>query len=204
MTFPLIGSRDTRAETTQPSVVGPGGVGQASFHVGAVPPGRSVIGVEHVDVGVRREVRWDRHAEQSAIPVVVDLVREIGNGDRARVCQALKDLDHAVLLADEDPAVRRELQHRRIGQSAEHNGIAESCRQGGRPCRIRSARRRERSTQHYRPHDRQPARTPGTTRTTHAVPTHPALARGRLRALLRILLARRANGQRLKEPAHST
>jgi hypothetical protein len=38
ITFPLICSRDTRADTTQPSVVGPGGVGQASFHVGAVPP----------------------------------------------------------------------------------------------------------------------------------------------------------------------
>jgi hypothetical protein len=38
MTFPLICSRDTRADTTQPSVVGPGGVGQLSFHVGAVPP----------------------------------------------------------------------------------------------------------------------------------------------------------------------
>src|SRR5262245_51775550 len=27
--------------TTQPSVVGPGGVGHASFHLGAVPPGRA-------------------------------------------------------------------------------------------------------------------------------------------------------------------
>jgi hypothetical protein len=38
MTFPLIGSRDTRADTRQPSVVGPGGVGQASPQAGAVPP----------------------------------------------------------------------------------------------------------------------------------------------------------------------
>jgi hypothetical protein len=51
--------------------------------------------------------------------MLVDFGREVGDGDRVRVGQTLKDLDHAVLLADEDPAVRRELQHRRIGQSAE-------------------------------------------------------------------------------------
>ena len=38
MTFPLICNRDTRPDTRQPSVVGPGGVGQASFQRGAVPP----------------------------------------------------------------------------------------------------------------------------------------------------------------------
>jgi hypothetical protein len=38
MTFPLICNLDTRAEIRQPSVVAPGGVGQASFHVGDVPP----------------------------------------------------------------------------------------------------------------------------------------------------------------------
>ena len=36
--------RDSRALTTQPSVVGPGGEGQASFHAGAVPP----IGASYV------------------------------------------------------------------------------------------------------------------------------------------------------------
>jgi len=38
MTVPLICNRDTRADTKQPSVLGPGGVGQQSFQVGAVPP----------------------------------------------------------------------------------------------------------------------------------------------------------------------
>ena len=37
--FPDSVRRASRPWTTQPSVVGPGGVGQASFHVGAVPPG---------------------------------------------------------------------------------------------------------------------------------------------------------------------
>ena len=38
LTLPFARSRDTGRLTTQPSVVGPGGVGQASFHTGAVPP----------------------------------------------------------------------------------------------------------------------------------------------------------------------
>ena len=38
LTSPLAWSRDSRPLTTQPSVVGPGGVGQASFQTGAVPP----------------------------------------------------------------------------------------------------------------------------------------------------------------------
>jgi hypothetical protein len=36
--LPEIVSRDRRPLTTQPSVVGPGGVGHASFHLGAMPP----------------------------------------------------------------------------------------------------------------------------------------------------------------------
>jgi hypothetical protein len=43
-TFPCTVRRARRPLTTQPSVVGPGGVGQASFHVGAVPP----IGASYV------------------------------------------------------------------------------------------------------------------------------------------------------------
>ena len=38
MTLPLAVSLESRAETRQPSVVGPGGVGHASFQRGAVPP----------------------------------------------------------------------------------------------------------------------------------------------------------------------
>ena len=38
MVLPLAVRRDTRADTRHPSVVAPGGVGQASFQVGAVPP----------------------------------------------------------------------------------------------------------------------------------------------------------------------
>src|SRR5476651_1901682 len=38
ITLPAAVSFDSRPLTTQPSVVGPGGVGQASFQTGAVPP----------------------------------------------------------------------------------------------------------------------------------------------------------------------
>jgi hypothetical protein len=37
LALPETVSCDSRPLTRQPSVVGPGGVGQASFHVGAVP-----------------------------------------------------------------------------------------------------------------------------------------------------------------------
>ena len=57
-------SRDSRPDTTQPSVVGPGGVGQASdVPLPAPSAGRRraaedvVVGVQDVDVGIGRERR---------------------------------------------------------------------------------------------------------------------------------------------------
>ena len=75
MTLPLAVSRERRPLTTQPSVVGPGGVGQRVAPGGRGAADRRVVRVEHVDVGRRREARVERQAEQAAVPVVVDLVR---------------------------------------------------------------------------------------------------------------------------------
>jgi hypothetical protein len=55
----------------------------------------------------------------------MDPAGQVGKGDRVRVGQALKDLDHSVLLTDEDPPVGGELQHCRVGHPAQHDGIAE-------------------------------------------------------------------------------
>jgi hypothetical protein len=44
ITSPAAVSRESRAPTTQPSSVAPGGDGQASFHTGGVPPiGASIV-----------------------------------------------------------------------------------------------------------------------------------------------------------------
>src|SRR5262249_41037923 len=93
------------------------------------------------------------------------------------VGQALIDLDHAVLLADENTAVRRELQDRRVGQPAQHHRVTEPggqrrCRSAGRP-----GLRDEGGTRHHRRRNDQPTPTYGTPDTSHVAPRQPAAYR---------------------------
>ena len=131
LTSPLAWNRDSRPLTTHPSVVGPGGVGQPSFQRGALPPIGRVVRVQDVDVRVGREVGGERHAQQAAVPVVVDLALEVGERDRGRVGQAVEDLDRPALLGDEDPAVLRELDDRRVDEPAQDGLVLEACRDRG-------------------------------------------------------------------------
>src|SRR5512132_2487778 len=110
----------------------------------------------------------------------MDIARQVGKGDRVRVGQALKDLDYAVLLADEDPPVGRELQHRRVAQPAQHDRVAKSSGQRRRPSRTRAHLSDERGTC-YRHCDEQLTPTPEIADTPHTAPRIPI--RGRTRPI---------------------
>jgi hypothetical protein len=76
----------------------------------------------------------------------VHLGGQVGEGDRVGVGQALEHLDDAVLLTDEDTAVRGELDHRRVGHPAEHDRVLEARgqrRRAHRPLRERRDRRHQ-------------------------------------------------------------
>jgi hypothetical protein len=131
---------------------------------------RGVVRIEHVDIRVAREVRRQRHPEQPTVPVVVDLAGQVCKGDRVRVGQALKDLDYAVLLADEDPPVGRELQHRRVGQTAQRDRVAKPSGQRRRPGWTRAYLGDERGAQPDRRCDHEPTPTRDIPNTPHAAP----------------------------------
>jgi hypothetical protein len=63
------------------------------------------VGVEHVDVGVCRELRVERQPEQSPVPEVVHLRSQVREDVRLRVRQRVEDLDETALLGDEDASV---------------------------------------------------------------------------------------------------
>ena len=75
------------------------------------PPARcgatdcGVVGVEHIDVGVRREVRVERQPQQPAVPEVVHLRPQVREDVRLHVRQRVEDLDETALLGDEDASV---------------------------------------------------------------------------------------------------
>ena len=93
---------------------------------GSRPAGRRVVGVEDVDVRCRREVRVERQPEQAAIPVVVDLRSEIGEGRGFGVVEPVEYFDHAALLGDEDAPVAREPERGRVVQAADGDGLLEA------------------------------------------------------------------------------
>ena len=106
-----------------------------------------VIGVEDVDIRVRGEPRVQRHAQQAAVPEVVDVGIEVGEDVGRRVGQGVEDLDHAALLGHEHPAVGREPKGCRVRQAAEHDGLGEAGRGGG-PLRLGRRRDQGQSTGH--------------------------------------------------------
>ena len=78
-----------------------------------------VVGVEDVDVGLGREVGVEDHAEQPAVPEVVDVGPQVGEDVRSGVGQAVEDLDDAALLGHEHAPVSREADDGGVGQPTE-------------------------------------------------------------------------------------
>jgi hypothetical protein len=103
-----------------------------------------VVRVEHVHVGVGREVRSERHPQEPSIPEVVDVDVEVGEDRWRGVGERVEYLDDATLLGHEDAAVAGEPHHGWIGQTAERHQLLETggeCRCGRRR-RITNHRRR--------------------------------------------------------------
>ncbi len=105
-------------------------------HPGAAPAGgrpsdRRVVGVEDVYVGLGREVRIERDAEQPPVRVVVDLRSQVGEDRGRRVAEAVEDLDQAALLGDEHAAIGREAHGGRLVEAAEDHRLREPGRLGG-------------------------------------------------------------------------
>ena len=91
-----------------------------------------VVRVEDIDVRAPgREAGVESESEQSAVPEVVDLPAEVGIQGRRRVAEVLEDLDPAALLGDEDPAVGREADGRRLLQAAQRDRVLEAGRRRG-------------------------------------------------------------------------
>ncbi len=138
-----------RLESREPSADHAAVRGRAGGRRARVTPARRcarraelvVVRVEDVDVRALREVRIERHPQKAAIPEVVDVRREVREGRRSRVGEAVEDLDRAALLGDEDPAVGRKAHHRRVRQPAERDGLLKRRRRRC-ACRLRSGRRR--------------------------------------------------------------
>ena len=131
----VIVNRDTRALTTQPSVVA-----ARRRRAEVRPPRRRrriaedvVVRVRHVDVAVRFEVRVEDHPQEPAIPVAVhpgakveDVLGRLGEGWR--------DQDPAALLRNEDAPVRRKPDDGRMVDRRLDDAVREARDgRGGRP-----------------------------------------------------------------------
>src|SRR5205085_1190955 len=112
-----------------------GGVGEdargAVLGGGAADVG--VVGVQDVDGGVVGEVGVQGHAEQAAVPVVVDVGAEVGEEGGGGVAEVVEDPDQPALFGDEGPAVRGEADHGGVGEAGEDGGLEEPTGGGERP-----------------------------------------------------------------------
>ena len=94
-----------------------------------------VVGVEDVNPRPRRkggvrQARVQRESEQPAIPEVVDVRRQVREGRRRRIIDAVVNLQDAALLGHEDPAIGGELEIRRVHQTgAEDDRFSEAGRE---------------------------------------------------------------------------
>ena len=104
---------------------------------------RRVERVQHVDVGLRREARMKREAEEPPVPEVVGVGAEIGEGRRGRVREIVEHLDDAALLGDENAAVVRELKGGRFREAGNDGRLLEPARQDDRPRGYRRAGQHE-------------------------------------------------------------
>ncbi len=108
---------------------------------------RRIVGVEDVDVRVRRKAGVEGEAEQAPIPEVVHVRAQVGEDGRSRVGEIVEDLDQPALLGHEDTPVGREPDDGGIGEAAEDNGLLETARKRGR-VRRRRDEQQERAEQH--------------------------------------------------------
>ncbi len=100
-----------------------------------------VVGVEDVDVGLRREVRVEGEAEDAAVTGVVDLGPHVGEELRGAVFDVVEDEDLAGLLGDEDAAVRGEAEVARFLEAGDHRFVLEAgCFHARALCRCRAGR----------------------------------------------------------------
>ena len=90
------------------------------------------MSVEDVDVGVGGEVGIEGEPEQAAIPEVVDVGAQVGEGGGRGVREAVEDLDQATLLGHEDPPVLGELDIGGVGQAAKNDCLLKPRRQRSR------------------------------------------------------------------------
>ena len=111
---------------------------------------RSVVGVQDVDVGPRRELRVQRQPEQPAIPIVVDLRAQVRERRARRVVHGAKHLDDTILLRDKDAAIGAKADRRRIVQPRQHRSVLKPVRQHGRR---RRRRRKTGENDHHNRHD---------------------------------------------------
>src|SRR5262245_36136376 len=82
---------------------------------------------------VRREPWMKHEAEHSAVREVVHVGAKSCEGVRRRVRQVVADLDRALLLRDEDTAVRSEPDRDRREEIVEDGRLLETCGQRARP-----------------------------------------------------------------------
>ncbi len=96
-----------------------------------VAAGNGVAGVEDIHIGAGREQRVEHHPQQPAVPEVVDVGAQVGDGRRGVVVEPVELFDHTGLLGDEDAAVRGEGERARFRQPGKGDGVLEAT--GHRP-----------------------------------------------------------------------
>ena len=97
---------------------------------GRCPPNRRIIGVKYVNIRTRWKVRIQDHSEQAPISEVVYLRPQIGEDCRRRCRKAVIDLDDPTFLCNENTAIRRELNNRRLKKPGEDEGILKTIHAG--------------------------------------------------------------------------
>ena len=82
-----------------------------------------IVRVQDIDVRGAGEVGMQRHAEQTAVVVVVDVRPKVREDGGCRVGDVVEYLDDAALLGDEHPAVAGEFDDSRAAEAADHRGL---------------------------------------------------------------------------------
>ena len=84
------------------------------------------MGVEHVEVGLARELGVEVEPEQPPVPVAVDVGAQVGHHRGGAVVEPVEHLDAARLLGHEDAAVDGEAHHGRVVQAGDDDPVLES------------------------------------------------------------------------------
>ena len=153
------------------------GVGGRVAVLGHGPVRLRVLGVQRPQVGPRRVLRVEHHAEESAVAVVVDPQPQVRRLPAGGVVQVVVHLDDAAPLGDEDLAGGGELHAGRLGESGERHRLdAEPGRRGVR--RGRDDKHADREQRGHRGRDRA-SNDRVTTRSSHPLGPSATTARSR-------------------------